>query len=100
MAANVVSFGGLAPFVVTRQVVGGAALEEMRLDERPAVFTVAGHAVERPRPRRAGHGPVRSPSRWRTPISSLGSSRLFRARPTSPGPEVGAGRRWRRSWSR
>ena len=40
---------GPAPLVVTRQVVGGAALEEMRLDERPAVFTVAGHAVE-PRP--------------------------------------------------
>jgi electron transfer flavoprotein alpha subunit len=46
MAANVTSFGGLSPFTVTRQVVGGAALEEMRLDERPAVFTVAGHAVE------------------------------------------------------
>ena len=46
MAANVVSFGGLSPFVVTRQVVGGAALEEMRLAHRPAVFTVAGHAVE------------------------------------------------------
>jgi electron transfer flavoprotein alpha subunit len=46
MAANVVSFGGLAPFVVTRQVVGGAALEEMRLSQRPAVFTVAGHAVD------------------------------------------------------
>lgn len=46
MAANVTAFGGLAPFVVTRQVVGGAALEEMRLDDRPAVFTVAGHAVE------------------------------------------------------
>jgi electron transfer flavoprotein alpha subunit len=46
MAANVTSFGGLSPFVVTRQVVGGAALEEMRLDQRPAVFTVAGHAVE------------------------------------------------------
>ena len=46
MAANVISFQGLSPFVVTRQVVGGAALEEMRLDERPAVFTVAGHAVE------------------------------------------------------
>ena len=29
MAANVLSFGGLSPFVVTRQVVGGAALEEM-----------------------------------------------------------------------
>jgi electron transfer flavoprotein alpha subunit len=46
MAANVTSFGGLSPFSVTRQVVGGAALEEMRLDQRPAVFTVAGHAVE------------------------------------------------------
>lgn len=46
MAANVLTFSGLAPFVVTRQVVGGAGLEEMRLDERPAVFTVAGHAVE------------------------------------------------------
>lgn len=46
MAANVLSFSGLAPFTVTRQVVGGAALEEMVLDERPAVFTVAGHAVE------------------------------------------------------
>ena len=46
MAANVVSFQGLAPFVVVRQVVGGAALEEMKLGERPAVFTVAGHAVE------------------------------------------------------
>ncbi|MBD8868166.1 electron transfer flavoprotein subunit alpha/FixB family protein [Nocardioides donggukensis] len=44
MAANVTAFSGLAPFVVTRQVVGGAALEEMRLDQRPAVFTVAGHA--------------------------------------------------------
>lgn len=46
MAANVLSFGGLSPFVVTRQVVGGAVLEEMRLADRPAVFTVAGHAVE------------------------------------------------------
>ncbi len=46
MAANVVTFGGLAPFTVTRQVVGGAALEEMQLDDRPAVFSVAGHAVE------------------------------------------------------
>jgi len=46
MAANVVSFQGLSPFTVTRQVVGGAVLEEMVLDERPAVFTVAGHAVE------------------------------------------------------
>src|SRR3954452_22303319 len=46
MAANVLSFHGLAPFTVTRQVLGGAALEEMVLDQRPAVFSVAGHAVE------------------------------------------------------
>lgn len=46
MAANVVSFSGLAPFVVTRQVMGGAALEDMRLGHRPAIFSVAGHAVE------------------------------------------------------
>ena len=46
MAANVVSFHGLSPFVVTRQVIGGSALEEMRLPQRPAIFSVAGHAVE------------------------------------------------------
>jgi electron transfer flavoprotein alpha subunit len=46
MAANVLSFQGLSPFQVTRQVVGGAALEETVLDQRPAVFSVAGHAVE------------------------------------------------------
>ncbi|MGI9157267.1 MAG: electron transfer flavoprotein subunit alpha/FixB family protein [Marmoricola sp.] len=44
MAANVVSFAGLSPLVVTRQVVGGAALEEMALAKRPALFTVAGHS--------------------------------------------------------
>ncbi len=44
MAANVV--GCPEPFLLTRQVSGGSVLEEMRLDERPAVFTVAGHAVE------------------------------------------------------
>jgi electron transfer flavoprotein alpha subunit len=54
MAANVLSFAGLSPFVVTRQVVGGAALEEMRLAERPAVFTVAGHAVEATRAEEPG----------------------------------------------
>jgi electron transfer flavoprotein alpha subunit len=44
MAANVLSFSGLSPFEVTRQVAGGAALEDMRLAQRPALFTVAGHA--------------------------------------------------------
>lgn len=46
MAANVMAFSSLSPFTVTRQVVGGAVIEEMVLDARPAVFTVAGHAVE------------------------------------------------------
>lgn len=49
MAANVVAFEGLSPFTVTRQVVGGSVLEEMRLGQRPAVFSVAGHSwVARP----------------------------------------------------
>ena len=56
MAANVVDFGGLSPFTVTRQVVGGAALEEMQLSRRPAVFTVAGHAVEPARAATPGEG--------------------------------------------
>jgi electron transfer flavoprotein alpha subunit len=48
MAANVVGLaedqvGG--PLRVVRQVLGGAALEEMELPARPAVLTVAGHAV-------------------------------------------------------
>jgi electron transfer flavoprotein alpha subunit len=46
MAANVVAIGETDPLVVTRQVQGGAVLEEMRLTDRPAVLTVAGHAVE------------------------------------------------------
>jgi electron transfer flavoprotein alpha subunit len=46
MAANVVGVGGTAPLLVTRQVLGGAVLEEMLLAQRPAVLTVAGHAVE------------------------------------------------------
>ena len=44
--------------MVTRQVVGGAALEEMRLGQRPAVFTVAGHAVEPVPAEHAGAGSV------------------------------------------
>ena len=58
MAANVVAFHGLSPFVVTRQVVGGAALEDVRLGHRPAVFSVAGHAVEAAPAAEAGAGTV------------------------------------------
>jgi electron transfer flavoprotein alpha subunit len=46
MAANVVELTGLDPCVVTRQVLGGAALEEMRLDDQIAVLSVAGHACD------------------------------------------------------
>lgn len=49
MAANVVSVDSTDPLVASRQVLGGLALEEMRLDDAVAVLTIAGHAVE-PRP--------------------------------------------------
>ncbi len=58
MAANVLSFSSISPFTVTRQVMGGAALEEMVLDQRPAVLTVAGHAVEAAPAQEAGAGRV------------------------------------------
>jgi electron transfer flavoprotein alpha subunit len=46
MAANVIAVESREPFVVSRQVLGGAAVEQMSLGDAPAVFTVAGHAVE------------------------------------------------------
>ena len=46
MAANVVEVDSTDPLVVTRQVVGGAALEEMRLGDQVAVLSVAGHACD------------------------------------------------------
>jgi electron transfer flavoprotein alpha subunit len=46
MAANVVTIDATVPLTVSRQVMGGSALEELRLDEAPAVFSVAGHAFE------------------------------------------------------
>ncbi|GAB3273278.1 electron transfer flavoprotein subunit alpha/FixB family protein [Arthrobacter pigmenti] len=46
MAANVVDIVSTNPLTVSRQVMGGAVYEEMRLEGRPTVITVAGHAVE------------------------------------------------------
>jgi electron transfer flavoprotein alpha subunit len=46
MAANVVTIDGTDPLMVSRQVLGGSALEELRLDDAPAVLSVAGHALE------------------------------------------------------
>ena len=46
MAANVVVVDGSQPLQVSRQVVGGSVLEEMRLSGELAVLSVAGHACE------------------------------------------------------
>lgn len=46
MAANVVTVDSTDPLTVSRQVLGGAAYEEMRLDDAVAVLSIAGHAVE------------------------------------------------------
>jgi len=46
MAANVVAVEGSDPVQVSRQVVGGSVVEEMRLDDELAVLSVAGHACE------------------------------------------------------
>lgn len=80
MAANVVAFADTEQLVVTRQVVGGAALEEMRLDDRPAVFGVAGHAVE-PTP---AASPVAATVAEFTPEVAAGEL-VARVRSTQPG---------------
>jgi electron transfer flavoprotein alpha subunit len=49
MAANVVAVDSTSPLTVSRQVLGGTAMEEMRLEDPVAVLTVAGHACE-PKP--------------------------------------------------
>src|SRR3954470_19503581 len=46
VAANVVAIDSTEPLVVSRQVLGGVAMEEFALSGAVAVFTVAGHAVE------------------------------------------------------
>jgi electron transfer flavoprotein alpha subunit len=46
MAANVVAVASTDPLVVLRQVLGGAAMEELPLEDGVAVLTVAGHACD------------------------------------------------------
>ncbi|MBY9075358.1 electron transfer flavoprotein subunit alpha/FixB family protein [Nocardioides sp. WL0053] len=58
MAANVVAVDSVEPLVVTRQVLGGSALEEMRLDDAVAVLSVAGHACD-PEPAEVPTAPER-----------------------------------------
>jgi electron transfer flavoprotein alpha subunit len=46
MAANVVAVAATDPLVVSRQVLGGAAMEELALEDDTAVLTIAGHACD------------------------------------------------------
>jgi electron transfer flavoprotein alpha subunit len=46
MAANVVAVENAEPFTVSRQVLGGAAMEQMLLEDATRVLTVAGHTTE------------------------------------------------------
>ena len=60
MAANVVAIDSTSPLVVSRQVLGGMAMEEFELGDDVAVFTVAGHAIEAAPADAAAAGSVQS----------------------------------------
>lgn len=60
MAANVVAVDSTSPLVVSRQVLGGSAMEEMPLADPVAVLTVAGHACD-PEPSEVRTSPVVQP---------------------------------------
>lgn len=100
MAANVIAVQSTSPLTVTRQVMGGAVLEDMSLEGPLAALSVAGHAVEAATASTPGAADVReftpdvSPAHLRarvvrTEVSEEGAdaSRLAKARVV-----VGAGR--------
>jgi electron transfer flavoprotein alpha subunit len=82
MAANVVAVDGTDPLVVSRQVLGGAALEEMPLTDAVAVFSVAGHACD-PRPAEVNTSPSVTPLDVVVPESDL-RARVVRTEPGEP----------------
>ena len=82
MAANVVAVDRADPLVVSRQVLGGAAMEEMQLDGAVALLTVAGHACD-PEPAAKGTDPVVSPLDVPVPASDL-RARVVRTEPGDP----------------
>ncbi|HET6627248.1 MAG TPA: electron transfer flavoprotein subunit alpha/FixB family protein [Nocardioidaceae bacterium] len=82
MAANVVAVDSTEPLVVSRQVLGGSALEEMRLGDAVAVLTVAGHACEA-RPADGGTSPVVQPLDVAVPDTDL-RARVVRSEPGEP----------------
>jgi electron transfer flavoprotein alpha subunit len=82
MAANVVSVDAAEPLVVSRQVLGGAALEEMELADSVAVLTIAGHACE-PQRAEAGTTPAVTPVDVTVAEADL-RARVVRTEPGEP----------------
>ena len=82
MAANVVALDATSPLRVSRQVLGGAALEELALSDDLAVLTVAGHACE-PRPAETPTTPAVEPID--VPVTELDlRARVVRTEPGEP----------------
>jgi electron transfer flavoprotein alpha subunit len=82
MAANVVAVDGTEPLVVSRQVLGGAALEQLPLTDGVAVFSVAGHACD-PRPADVNTSPEVVPLDVAVSESDL-RARVVRTEPGEP----------------
>ena len=99
MAANVVRVVVATPLVVERQVVGGAALEQLPLDASLRVFTVAGHCLEPAPADTPGeaelrtHTPAIDPKDLRARVARVETgARSDTAKLTSARVVVGAGR--------
>jgi electron transfer flavoprotein alpha subunit len=82
MAANVVAVSSTDPPVVVRQVLGGAAMEEMPLPDRVAVLTVAGHACD-PQPADSATAPEVVPLEVTVSEADL-RARVARTEPGQP----------------
>jgi len=82
MAANVVAVDSLDPLVVSRQVLGGAAMEELPLSDAVAVLTVAGHACEA-QPAGSGTSPAVVPLDVAVSADDL-RARVVRTEPGEP----------------
>jgi electron transfer flavoprotein alpha subunit len=82
MAANVVAVESTSPLVVSRQVLGGAAMEELPLEDSVAVLTVAGHACD-PQAADAATSPEISPLEVTVPDVDL-RARVARTEPGEP----------------
>jgi electron transfer flavoprotein alpha subunit len=82
MAANVVAVESTDPLVVSRQVLGGAASEQLPLPDAVAVLSVAGHACEA-QPADTPSGPALVPLEVEVPAADL-RARVVRTEPGEP----------------